>query len=250
MKNRNLTIWVIAIAAMLVLLGPLAGQSRGDFVLTGNQQLTVNRYHYQGTLLDWSRVSIIPGGWVYHLDAYDYSSVDVSSGRVDYLYTRNSSTADISGGYVHYLAPRNFSSVDISGGEVYGLDPAGFSSVNMSAGVVDYLVARESSIVVISGGSMRELCAFESSVVSFHGRNFSVRDGLILYADRVYGTGVLAGQWFDGTPWMVSISGNHPTATILAIPEPATLSLFALAGLGLLKKRRTKNFWVFRQNLA
>jgi probable HAF family extracellular repeat protein len=52
--------------------------------------------------------------------------------------------------------------------------------------------------------------------------------------------------------WIVG-SGINPdgyTRAYLLIPEPTTLSLFALAGVVLLRKCRTKNFWVFRQNLV
>ncbi len=36
----------------------------------------------------------------------------------------------------------------------------------------------------------------------------------------------------DGTPWAVNIKTHDAGATILAIPEPATLALLALGGVG------------------
>jgi len=57
------------------------------------------------------------------------------------------------------------------------------------------------------------------------------------YSNQLFGTGILSGQWLDGTSWATQISGNSETATILLIPEPATLALLGLGGL-LLQKRR------------
>jgi len=74
--------------------------------------------------------------------------------------------------------------------------------------------------------------------VTFHAQDFVLGTGLSLDGDRVLGTGILSGKWFDGTPWTVTIGQNDPGATILAIPEPATLSLLALCGLEVFRRRR------------
>jgi hypothetical protein len=58
-------------------------------------------------------------------------------------------------------------------------------------------------------------------VVTFYGQNFRVGGGLVFYGEQVLGTGILSGEWVDGTRWAVRITGNEPTATILAIPESA-----------------------------
>jgi len=63
------------------------------------------------------------------------------------------------------------------------------------------------------------LHASSSSMVSFYGRNFRVYGGLVFDADYVLGTGLLAGEWFDGTPWAVNIAEHSPSATILVIPD-------------------------------
>ena len=42
----------------------------------------------------------------------------------------------------------------------------------------------------------------------------------------------------NGTPWTVTISQNDTSATILAIPEPTTLTLLALGELAVIRRRR------------
>jgi len=83
-----------------------------------------------------------------------------------------------------------------------------------------------------------DLYAYDTSTVTFHARDFSVASGLSLDGDRVQGTGILSGEWFDGKRWAINIRTNDATATILAIPEPATLGLLAVGGVLALRRRR------------
>jgi hypothetical protein len=298
MKRQSIHLFVVGV---LALLGPLAGQGRGDFVLTGDQWFTVNSGHTYGTLRDRSCAFIVPDGWVYLLQAYDFSSVDISGGFIgryllgDGLYAYDFSSVNMSGGSVswlsaydssdvyisggsvtEYLQARNSSSVNITGGNVNWLLTYNFSDVDMSSGYVYYLESHDSSAVDFTGGSMRHLSATDSSSaditggrvqylfsfhsstvdisggdiallyawddsdVTFYGQNFSGSDGLFLDGDRVLGTGNLSGEWMDGTRWSVNIGHNDHTATILAIPEPATLLLLGLGSV-ILRRKTDKN---------
>jgi len=194
-QNSLITRYCLAVVVMLALLGPLAQKGRGDFVLYDNEQLTVNSYHNQGTLYDTSRASIVSGGTVYSLYAYDSSVVDISGGNETWLSAYNSSTTNISGGSVSGC----FSAYD-------------------------------SSTVNISGGYISNLYAKGSSLTIFYGQNFHGFLGLVLNGDHVLCEGVLSGEWMDGTLWSVNIQQNDPTATILAVSWLATCYVNAQNG--------------------
>jgi hypothetical protein len=230
MKRQSAHLFIVAV---LALLGPLVQKGRGDFVLLNDEQFTVNSYHRQGTLYDISRAFIVLGGRVDSLYAYNYSTVGVSVGSISYdLSAYDFSTVDISGGSVSSLSAHGYSDVDISCGSTHYLYAYSSTTVDICGGYVEWLYARDFSIVDISGGSVSYLSACDSSTVIFYGQNFLATDGLILDGQRVLGTGILGGKWFDGTRWAVNISTNDPTATILAVsttvycaePIPADLN--------------------------
>jgi hypothetical protein len=261
-QNSLITRYCLAVVAIVALLGPLAQNGRGDFVLWYDEQITVNSHHNQGILYDTSRAFIVSGGSVHNLYAYNYSDVNISGGSVDYLYPYDSSTVNFSSGsitkplYAYDSSTVNFSggnvngglsacdssTVNFSGGYVSGLYSSGSSVVDFSGGSVDYLQASISSVVDISGGSVSNieaydsstanisggsvsnLKAYNSSTIIFHGRGFRASGSLVLDGERVLGTGILSGEWMDGTRWVVNIAQNPSTATILAIlnsePKP------------------------------
>ena len=62
-----------------VLLLATTSAARADFILSGNEELTVNTFHSQGVLYGMSRVSIVSGALMYDLYAHDSSAVGVSA---------------------------------------------------------------------------------------------------------------------------------------------------------------------------
>jgi len=187
----------------------------------------------------------ITGGYVSYLDAYGSSTVNISGERVSQQFiAHDSSTVNMSGGLVSRLYATGSGTVNFSGGSAGNISANTTSTVNISGGSVRYLAANGTSAVNISGGSVGHLAgdgayglySCDSSTISLHGQDFIIVTGLSLDGDKVLGTGILSGKWLDGTPWTVNIMQNDPGATILAIPEPATLSLLALLALSLPKR--------------
>jgi len=180
----------------------------------------------------------ISAGSVYQCAANDSSHVTISGGRVgNQLYASDTSTVDVSGGTVSgVLYATGTSVVTVSGGQVDSLGVIDTGTVSITGGQVTGLSASHSGAVKLSGGSLAWLEASSTSTVTFNAREFRLGRGLTLDGDRVLGTGILNGEWFNGTRWTVDIARNDFGTTILAIPEPATLSLLALLALSLPKR--------------
>jgi len=266
MYYRSKRIAIAAVLSGLFCAGIIPVQrARGDFILWGNEELTVNTSHDNGQLYDHSTAHIVPDGSVFELHANHSSTVDLSGGHVSYLYAYDSagvdmsggitglfpnfiyaygsSTVDLSGGSVSSFYAYNVSVVGISGGSVGALVADNASAVEISGGEVNGLETREFSVVDLSGGEVDTLYARDSSTVTFNARDFRLGSGLSLDGNRVLGTGTLSLEWFDGTRWGVEIQRNDPGATIRLVPEPTGLALMltalAVAGL-LLPKNRFK----------
>jgi len=194
---------------------------------------------------DWSQINVISGDQIVYEDsvqARDSSTVNMLGGRISGggLDARDSSTVNVSGGWIgDHLNAYDSSTVNISGGsiseDVFSHD---FSTLNISGGEIgDHLKAEDSSRINVSGGAIERITAgstsgAHSSIITIAGSGFNYPYGEIPDSDGTL-IGLLAGGDPINAPF--SIYGN---ASIMLVPEPATLSLLALGGMALLSRRR------------
>ncbi len=190
-----------------------------DFVISGNDQVTINDTHNRGLLFEYSHATIGPNGSVGDLLLYDFSKSDVMGGMIKYLISEDQSEVRIYEGEITGLSPNEGCEVEVFNGKIYDLKTYG------------------DSFTQISGGSVIQLSAYNDSDVTFVGQNFNLSGDLVLDGNRVLGRGTLEGEWLDGTVWSTFIASNHPTATVLIVPEPATLLLLGFGTL-ILRKRK------------
>ena len=227
--------------------------------------ITTPSHQYWGILEAHSDSRInISGGYVDRLDAYNSTTVNLSGGNISRLNAWNSTTVNIlpgalvngpvlirdnssvvisSGFFAGSLVAYDTSSVAITGGN-FRDDHATYliasesSTVDISGGFVNMLRPNDTSRVDISGGMVGQLSASGASEIRFYGYDFTGTGSISFDGNKVLGTGELCGRWLDGTAWTTNINVHNTGATILALPEPATLSLLALGGLAVLRRRQ------------
>jgi len=275
--NRKLVTWTLSVTVAALIVGAARPpEVRGqDFLLKYDDEMTVTTYYSTGGLSDQSHVILAPGGWVWDIYAEDSSRVDVSGGAISYHHTYDTSTTNVNSGEIKYRVFSYHSSVinvfdgyvndinayassriNVSGGEVPGVSAyqssrvevtdgtvttlSGYatSAITVRGGTMNRLYARESGTMDIYGAAFNELRAYDTSIVTFHALDFDLGDGLTLDGERILGTGILSGHWFDGTPWSVDVHWQEPDAQILAVPEPATLALLAVGLSAVFIRRR------------
>lgn len=210
-----------------------------------NYQIIDSLYVYNGPLSSQTTVNLFKGGsviglspWAGNIEIHDNSLINIDGGSIqNYLTCNDMSQAIIkSGSAGTHLYAKNYSSVNLSGGSVgiYHADQS--SSLNMKGGTIGKLYANDDCRIDVSGGTLNELAASTNAEVTFYGYDFQTTGGLILSNGTISGTGILRGTWWGGGNFTVNISQNFTTASIRAIPEPASLLFLALGG-ALIRKR-------------
>jgi len=219
MKRAKITIYLLAILAIA------ASTHAQDFTLTNNEHLDVTSDYHYGYLWDSSTANVTTGGSMSYAQANDEAILNISGGKVEELEASNNSTLNIYNGLV-----------------TDDIDAYHNTNVNIFGGSVDGLRTYDNSTVNMSGGSISEdgLQVWDASIVIFDGYDFTLDDGLSWDIDgqTILGTGTLSGTWFDNTSFAIPIDKHDITATIMAVPEPATLLLLTLGGLLLRRKNQ------------
>jgi hypothetical protein len=185
-----------------------------------------------GLILAWidahqdSRVNILGGRVSGSVNAYGASHIAVVGGEIGSpVYCRENSQLDISGGSMGaWVQSLGSSEVTISGGEI-----------NL------FVEAWDNSRVTISGGTIGgRIAAVRDGLITLVGSDFAVNGTPVAYGDFASDyaiNGTLTGILANGDTLNNSFSLVHPGADITFIPEPGTILLLGLGGLGLRRKR-------------
>jgi len=193
-----------------------------------------------------TRVDIIEGGLIQAwLDAYESSRVNIFGGRVSATVNAyGASYITVVGGEIGGpVYSRENSRLDISGGSMGAwVQSLSSSEVTISGGEIELFVeAWDNSRVTISGGTIGgRIAAIRDGLVTLVGSNFAVNGTPVGYGDFAsdYATsGTLSGILANGDTLNNPFSLVHPGADITFIPEPGTILLLGLGGLGVLRKR-------------
>jgi hypothetical protein len=225
MSKTRMTICLVA-----VVLSMATGQGFGMIEFkdggTHNIDYTISDTVWVDYLssVNQTTVNVLNGGMIIgELDAYNNSCVTMGGGTVtERLETHGNSHITMTNGS--------------AGNSLWAYDN---SQLTMSGGSINkHLRALDNSNITLIGGVVTEdLSAYDSSTITLYGYDFGTSGGLNLVGNKVIGTGILTGKWFDGIGFIIPINANSITANIYAIPEPATLLLLSLGGILAIRKR-------------
>lgn len=199
-----------------------------------------------GSLVVYDNADVsITGGSITSLAAYDSGTVRISGARLHDLETYVNSVTWFAGGSLSQgVLLYGNSTLHVSDGNIGGLwgscGVTGSSSIYITGGsVTPPLRLYDGSTADVAGGNIVEVVTYDSSTITFHGYDFQMSNGLSLDGNEVRGSGVLSGNWFDGTEWATTIVNNG--GTIRVIPEPAMISILVSWGALVLTTRRSRS---------
>ncbi len=225
-----MTIFVIFISVWPVRAAPNWDIYNDATIGDGSEFNVVNVYD---TSPDHTTVDMT-GGIVDQMSTYDFSTLNLTAGNISSLYARESSTANISGGSVYGIQTWDSAVVHFSAtASATSIGAAGdFATLNMSGGATEYLGAGESGTVNLYGGSVtNSINAWDSGIVNVFGYDLAKTS-----SGGAYDYGQVYGFFMDSTPFSIEFSTSETYDHVNLIPEPGTLSLFALALLYLRKR--------------
>lgn len=187
-----------------------------------------------------SYINIFYGGGIMNLDgsyggvsdSYDNTQIMLQGGVINgsLRFWDNSKIAIQGGTIISWVRAYNDSIIDISGG-------------NIGDNIMGLMVY-ENSTVMISGGQMNGLLEINTkdSFITVFGSDFTLDgqnvSGEIFNPLNEVKYGHLTGFYLNDDPIDIDIKMD-PEASIILIPDPTTLSLLGLGGLGLLRRRKS-----------
>jgi len=269
MRKRNLTIWVMVVVCMV------SSQATALIEWNDGNTYNVNWQIPEDVRVDWeapgmkTTVNLLNSGQINgYLWAYEDSHINVSGGSVDTLFAYGRSQIVFSAGSLQGLSANGNSWVDFSAGSVGNdLNAGGNSHIEMSGGVVnkaievydsgqvqmyggvvdEYIRAMDSGQIFFSGGSVAgDLVADDFGVLTIYGSDFAIDSQPFGYGELV---SILGGaSWDESTRHLSGTLANGDQldnnfyighdASIILVPEPATLLLLGLGAMMLRRKAR------------
>jgi hypothetical protein len=230
-KNER-TIWLVAVVLFL-----LACPALGTIEFKDGLTHDIDYPIYDDVRVDlqtpsmYTTVNWLDGGSIdepYSLRGYEHSRINIRGGYIRELYSYGSSQVDISGGSIFWFTSWNSSQVNISSGSIFWLNSSGSSHVDIIGGAID-----------------GDLWLWDNGTIRIFGSDFAVDGQNVGYGEL---TSILGGSpWAEpyrhltGTLLSGELINNNfrigYDASIILIPEPATLALFSI---GILYLRRRK----------
>ena len=147
---------------------------------------------------------------------YDNSIFNIAGGRVDsFIYAYNNGQVNVSDGNI-------WSSLSACNNTV----------LTISGGWIEVVELFDDNQTLMTGGSIGETVdVFDDSILTIEGTGFNYPYGTIADPE-----GILTGTFFNGDPIDIGFY-VHDNASIVLVPEPATLLLLGLGGL-ILRRRK------------
>jgi len=227
MKEARMTIWVMVVVCVMFFLG--APEVSADIVYDFGGEHDID-FEINDSIIITDNITAIP------------TTVNlVSDGILRYqAAVYDNSTFNIVGGLVSDdVRVYDNSHVNISSGGIYTYDLEGYqnSLITISGGsIARRLYIEDNSQAFITGGTIGDIIdVYDNSIVTIEGTGFNYPYGAITNS-----TGILTGTLANG-----DLINNHfyvhDNASIVLVPEPATLLLLGLGGLLIRKRRKVCN---------
>ncbi len=196
--------------------------------------------------VDWGRpgvgtsVKVVSGARIGSIDGLEDSSVTIEGGEIIFPSGfDNRSTGTIVGGVMGGIMGLGDSRITFKGGQINGsLMSSGNCEVIVEGGTVGELTSNGESRVNVYGGQISwQIHATQNSSMFIYGTDFTI-DGLSVgYGPISAMSGTLSGILYSGEALNVSFDIIE-NASIMLIPEPATVLLLGIGAVLLRGIRR------------